>query len=71
MGRSYIALSLLDILDDEKKHKISELEEKLNLKSSSIRVYINELSYFGHYIESYRGKYGGYKLIKSEKKKYF
>ena len=71
MGKSYITLALLEILSDEKMHKLKELEEKLNLKSSSIRLYINELIYFGYYIESYRGKYGGYKLINSKKKRYY
>lgn len=71
MGKSYISLALLEILDDGEKHKISELEQKLNLKSSSIRLYINELMDFGHFIESHRGRNGGYRLLKEKKKKYY
>lgn len=71
MGKSHISLALLEILDDEERHKISELGEKLNLKSTSIRLYVNELLDFGHFIESYRGKNGGYRLVKDKKKKYY
>lgn len=70
LGRSNITLKLLEILDDEKIHKAYELQQKLQLCNSSIRLYIYELQYFGYYIESYRGKIGGYKLTKNRKRCY-
>lgn len=70
MGKSCISFKLLEVLEDEKIHKISELQQILNLSYSSIRVYVYELQYFGQCIESYRGKNGGYKLIKGRKKCY-
>lgn len=70
MGKSCISFKLLGVFEDEKIHKISELQQILNLSYSSIRVYVYELKYFGQCIESYRGKNGGYKLIKDRKKCY-
>lgn len=70
MGKSHITLKLLEILDDEKIHKICELEQKLSLSNSSVRVYVYELKDFGHYIESYKGKNGGYILTKCREKCY-
>jgi len=70
MGKSYITLKLLEILEDEKIHKICELEQKLNLSKSSVRLYIYELLDFGYHIKSYRGKNGGYRLTKDRKKCY-
>lgn len=70
MGKSHITLKLLEILYDEKIHKIYELEQKLNLSNSSVRVYVYELKDFGYYIESYKGRNGGYMLTKGSKKCY-
>lgn len=70
MGRSFITLKLIDIMEDEKIHKISELQRELELSSSSVRNYVYELKYFGYAIKSYRGKYGGYRLLKKDKKDY-
>lgn len=71
MGKSYIALKLLDIMYDEKLHKISELQRELELSNSSVRIYVKELLDFGYDIQSYRGKNGGYKLDKKGKKYYY
>lgn len=70
MGKSHIVLKLIEIMDDEKTHKIHELEQKLNLRNSTVRGYIYELRYFGYCLESIRGKSGGYKLTKDRKKCY-
>lgn len=70
MGRSFITLKLIEILEDEKIHKTRELQQVLNLSNSSIRVYIYELKDFGYYVESYRGKNGGYRLTKHRKRCY-
>lgn len=63
-------LKLLGILEDEKIHKCFELQQKLKLSNSSIRLYIYELRYYGYNIKSYAGKYGGYILSKDSKKWY-
>lgn len=70
MGKSYVTLTLLNIMEDEKIHKVFELEQKLKLSNSSVRKYVYELLYFGYDIKSYRGKNGGYRLKKDGKKYY-
>lgn len=64
MTKIAIAFKILDILLDERIHKRKELREKLELKDSTLRSYINDLIIAGFEIESYRGRYGGYSLTR-------
>ena len=55
-------LNMLQILKDNNIHSINELSEKLEVSKRMIRVYKYELEQAGIYINSERGKYGGYLL---------
>lgn len=53
---------LIEILSTGRKYSIKELSDILEVKPRMIRIYKDELEKAGIYIESLRGKYGGYYL---------
>lgn len=57
-------LKMLQILKDEKVHRIQNLAEELEVSERMIRQYKLELEQAGIYINSTTGKYGGYQLEK-------
>lgn len=55
-------LKMLVILRNRGKIKISDLSKELEVSERSVRRYKEELEKVGYYIESDRGRYGGYFL---------
>ena len=53
-------LTMLRLLESGRKYSIQELSEKLEVSKRMITVYKEELEKCGIYIDSIRGKYGGY-----------
>lgn len=64
MSKIAIQFKLLDILKDGIIHSSKELEEKLEVKNSTLRRYIDDLIIVGFQIESIKRKGGGYRLDK-------
>jgi predicted DNA-binding transcriptional regulator YafY len=60
MGKIGNALLMLRLLESGKKYTIKELSEKLEVTPRMIKVYKEELDKSGIYIDTIRGKYGGY-----------
>ena len=55
-------IMLLILLQNGKKYSINELSNIIEVSPRMIREYKNELELAGIYIESIRGRYGGYYL---------
>ena len=51
---------MLRILSNGRKYSISDLAERLEVSPRIIRSYKDELDEAGIYIDSVKGKYGGY-----------
>lgn len=64
MSKISNCLLMINILLDGKLHPAREFAEKLGMKISSIRWYMDELLVGGLEIESKRGPGGGYRLNK-------
>ena len=62
MSKLSNTITLLRLLQNGKKYSIKELSEKIEVSERMIREYKQELEYAGIYIESIRGRYGGYYL---------
>lgn len=60
MSKSANVLKMLMLLRSRRKMKIKELSDKLEVKPRMIRQYKDELEQLGVYVESDRGRYGGY-----------
>jgi predicted DNA-binding transcriptional regulator YafY len=67
MGKVGNALKMFQLLRNGKKYSIRELSDILEVSPRMIRVYKNELEKAGFYLESLRGKYGGYLYNVNEK----
>ena len=65
MGKTYMCIKLLEILNSGRIYKVSELANMLETNSRNIIKYKEELEECGYYINSIRGKYGGYQLDKN------
>lgn len=65
MSKLANSFKLLYMLSDGRRHKAKELAEKIELKESSIRCYINDLRQAGFQVESLPGIQGGYWLDKT------
>ena len=59
-------LKLIQILKDGNVHSIVSLANTIEVSDRMIRQYKLELEQAGIYIKSITGKYGGYKIEKSE-----
>lgn len=68
MSKIYCIYSLLSLLSDGKKQNLQKLSEELEISKTMVRNYINELEKLGIYVESVKGRYGGYYLSNSYKK---
>ena len=55
-------LTMLEYLSSGRKYSIEELAEKLEVSPRMIRVYKDEIEKAGIYVETIRGRYGGYVL---------
>lgn len=64
MSKIVLSFKILDFLLDENIHKTKEISEKIEVPESVVRWYINELIGAGIYIQSCRGRNGGYMLNK-------
>ncbi len=62
MGQISNALSMYFLLRSRGKMKTSELADKLEIDKRTISRFRDELEIAGIYIDSFTGKYGGYKL---------
>lgn len=62
MSKLSNVIMLLRLLQNGKKYSIKELAEQIEVSPRMIREYKNELECAGIFIESIRGKYGGYYL---------
>lgn len=62
MSKISNVLTMLEYLSTGKKYSISELSEKLEVSPRMIRVYKDEIEKSGIYIDTIKGKYGGYVL---------
>ena len=66
MGKAAMCMKMLQILNTGRVYKCSELASLLDTNSRNIIEYKKELEEAGYYIISIPGKYGGYKLDKSD-----
>lgn len=60
MGKIGNALLMLRILENGSKYSVKELADKLEISPRMIKTYKVELEKSGIYIDTIRGKYGGY-----------
>ncbi len=60
MSKISNTLTMLRLLESGRKYSIQELSEKLEVSKRMITVYKEELEKCGIYIDTIRGKYGGY-----------
>lgn len=60
MSKVSNALTMLRLLESGKKYTIKELAKKLEVTPRMITVYKEDLEKSGIYIDSIKGKYGGY-----------
>ena len=65
MGKTSICIKMLELLNTGRIFKVSELAYLLETTSRNIIEYKRELEEAGYYIDSIPGRYGGYKLEKS------
>ena len=65
MSKIYNVYSLISLLSEGKIIKLADLSEKLEISKTMVRRYIIELEKLGIYVESVRGRYGGYYLSES------
>ena len=65
MGKTANCILLLQILSSRNIVKVSELADILETNPRNIVEYRKELEEVGYYIESVSGRYGGYRLIKT------
>lgn len=54
------ALTMLRLLESGKKYTVEELANKIEVSNGMIKIYKEELEKSGIYIDTIRGKYGGY-----------
>lgn len=66
MSKVSNAINMLILLNSRGKMKIRELADLLEVDERSIRTYRDELEKASIFIESTKGKYGGYKLLSKE-----
>ena len=66
MGKASMCMVMLQILNTGRVYKCSELAALMDTNSRNIIEYKKELEEAGYYIISIPGKYGGYKLDKSD-----
>ena len=66
MGKAAMCMKMLQILNTGRVYKCSELAALLDTNSRNIIEYKKELEEAGYYIISIPGKYGGYKLDRSD-----
>ena len=62
MSKISNVLTMLEYLSSGRKYSIEELAEKLEVSPRMIRVYKDEIEKAGIYIETIKGRYGGYVL---------
>ena len=60
MGKISNTLSILTLLGGGKKYTTKELAELIEVTPRQIRTYMEELEKAGIYVESVKGRYGGY-----------
>ena len=60
VGKIGNILTMLRLLESGKKYSVQELAEKIEVSRRMITVYKAELEQAGIYIDTIRGKYGGY-----------
>lgn len=60
MGKVSNVLTMLRLLESGKKYSIYELAERLEVTPRMISIYKEELEKSGIYIDTIRGRYGGY-----------
>jgi predicted DNA-binding transcriptional regulator YafY len=66
MSKISNVFTMLELLSNGKKYTIKELADRLEVTERMIRVYKDELEYAGIYINTIRGKYGGYILDRNK-----
>lgn len=66
MGKAAMCIKMLQYLNSGRVYKVSELANLLETNPRNIIEYKKELEEVGYYIISVPGKYGGYKLDKTE-----
>lgn len=65
MSKIYNIYALMSLLSDGKKKKLNELSQELEISPTMVRKYFDELEKLGIYVESIKGRYGGYYLSNS------
>ena len=65
MSKISNTITMLELLNNNKKYTIDELSEKLEVTPRMVRIYKEELDKAGIYIDTVRGPYGGYVLNQS------
>lgn len=67
MGKISNVLTMINLLNSGKQYTINELADILEVTPRMVRIYKEELEKAGIYINTVRGKYGGYILDNSIK----
>ena len=62
MGKVSNAITMLELLSNNRKYSIKELAERLEISERMVRVYKQDLEKAGIYIDTISGPYGGYIL---------
>lgn len=65
MGKVSNALTLLELLNSNRKYSVKELAERLEVTERMVRVYKQDLEKAGIYVDTISGPYGGYILSHS------
>lgn len=67
MSKISNVITMLELLNNNRKYTIDELSEILEVTPRMVRIYKEELDKAGIYIDTIRGPYGGYVLNQSIK----
>jgi len=65
MSKISNVITMLELLNDNRKYTIDELSKILEVTPRMVRIYKEELDKAGIYIDTIRGPYGGYVLNQS------
>lgn len=62
MSKISNCITMIELLSNGRKYSVEELSNRLEVSKRMIRIYKDELEKSGIYIETIKGKYGGYIL---------
>lgn len=65
MSKIYSIYSLISLLSEGKKKNLKELSSEIGISQTMVRKYFDELEKLGIYVESIKGRNGGYYISSS------